>query len=330
VKLIITIDTEEDTWRSYNHNSYTLHNVKQLPRLQELFNKFSVKPTYLINYPVATDSAAKSILKEIAQTGLCEIGTHCHPWNTPPFSEQRNIRNTMLCNLPPELQYQKLSSLHNTIKNNFHLEPKSFRAGRFGYNSTVAGSLNELAYTVDTSVTPYINWRNHFGPDFSNSPATPTIIRSSNPTAISSNNILLEVPVSTGFLHNNLALANKIFKILNTRIMTVSRLKAILNIAGLFKQVWLSPETNTAKEMIQLTKILLKNGISYLNMIFHSSSLIPGNSPYVKTKQDLDIFYRKIEQYLSFVADYQMLSLTLTETYNIFLQEQSDPNLHLK
>ena len=105
MKLIVTIDTEEDNWGSYNPTGNTVENIGYIRELQELFDKYDVKPTYLLTYPVATDDNSVSLLRGVMERGGCEIGTHCHPWNTPPFKEQTGPKNSMLCNLPSNLQY---------------------------------------------------------------------------------------------------------------------------------------------------------------------------------------------------------------------------------
>ena len=102
---------------------------------------------------------------------------HCHPWNTPPFDEVTNEKNSMIGNLPSELQYKKLSYLHETIRNNLGVESTSFRSGRWGYSHTVAKHIQSLGYIVDSSITPYISWKNYYGPDFSDTSPTPESLR---------------------------------------------------------------------------------------------------------------------------------------------------------
>ncbi len=167
MKLIITIDTEEDNWGHYCSTGQTLTNIDRIPQLQSLFDTYNIKPTYLITYPVATDDKSIKLFVEIEKSGRCEIGTHCHPWNTPPFDEELNERNSMLCNLHPDLQYDKIHHLHNTIITNLGVEPTSFRSGRWGYNQGVAESLLKLGYKVDSSITSYTDWRDYHGSDFS-------------------------------------------------------------------------------------------------------------------------------------------------------------------
>ena len=167
MKLIVTIDTEEDNWSRYSATDNPVKNIERLPHLQSLFDIFGVKPTYLVSYPVATSPRSVDILRGFLDEGKCEIGMHCHPWNTPPFEEEINNYNTMLCNLPEELQYKKMENLHKMILRNFGIVPVSFRAGRWGFNQGVARALCRLGYRVDTSVTPFENWVIYQGPDFS-------------------------------------------------------------------------------------------------------------------------------------------------------------------
>ena len=79
MKLIITIDTEEDNWGQFDAQKFTVENIERIPILQDLFDSFGFKPTYLLSYPVATNDRAISILKSILDRDRCEIGNHCHP-----------------------------------------------------------------------------------------------------------------------------------------------------------------------------------------------------------------------------------------------------------
>ncbi|NGZ99290.1 MAG: hypothetical protein CV089_24810, partial [Nitrospira sp. WS110] len=132
MKLVVTVDVEEDQWGITPPRYATVHNVRRLPTLQRLLNEFGIIPTYLLTYPVAMDQHAVAILREIMEGGGCEIGMHCHPWNTPPYEESLNKHNSMLCNLPRTLQFEKLQRLHEAIQNRFDMTPIAFRSGRWG------------------------------------------------------------------------------------------------------------------------------------------------------------------------------------------------------
>ena len=163
----MSVDTEEDNWDNI-YEDPTTKNINELPKLQKVLETYDVVPTYLISYPVATDLESINTLKTIFEKGKCEIGSHLHPWNTPPFEERLTPQNTMLNNIPYELQFKKLQNLHEAIIHNYNFEPKSFRAGRYGLDTNLVKNLIRLGYKVDSSITPFLDWSSLYGPDFSN------------------------------------------------------------------------------------------------------------------------------------------------------------------
>jgi hypothetical protein len=307
MKLIITIDTEEDNWGSYTPAGYTLENMEYIPRLQELFDRYDIKPTYLITYPVATDDRAIFLLRGILEGGGCEIGTHCHPWNTPPFEEETGRRNSMLCNLPVELQFRKLKNLHEAISRNFSITPLSFRAGRWGYSGEVASNLTRLGYRIDTSITPYTDWTPYHGPDMSRYTPEPYIWTNGD------GNSLLELPATVGFLQRDFAVSNSIFNMSRHPYLRFLRLIGILDRLRIVSKVWFSPEQSSGQQMISLAKRMIKNNYGYLNMVFHSASLKSGLTPFVKSPDDEKRFLKHIEEFLIYSRDIGIKSIKLCE-----------------
>jgi hypothetical protein len=39
----------------------------------------------MVDYPVASQAEGRAPLRELMQSGLCDIGAQLHPWVTPPF-----------------------------------------------------------------------------------------------------------------------------------------------------------------------------------------------------------------------------------------------------
>ena len=302
VKVYITIDTEEDNWGEF-HRNCSVENIERLPALQSLFDKYSAIPTYLINYPVATTPSSIKILSEFEQKGVCEIGTHCHPWNTPPFTEELSAENSMMCNLPYDLLIEKLTNLHNKIIENFGITPSSFRAGRWGFNNDVARCLTELNYKVDTSISPFVDWSMYHGPNFRGSETHQYFIDSNNIKQVRDHGDLLEVPPTIGYLQSNFSLCDSLLYSLKRKPFSK------LGIAGLFDKLnlinfhWLSPELSNGPEMVALAKRFIKSGHNFLNMSFHSTSLLPGKSPFVRNEADLQIFLNKIETFLQYALE---------------------------
>src|SRR5262245_24988092 len=84
-RLLFTIDVEEDMPGWEITDPISVSNVAALPRLAELCRALGVQPTYLVTYPVAATPESAAILRLLHARGDCEIGTHLHPWNTPPY-----------------------------------------------------------------------------------------------------------------------------------------------------------------------------------------------------------------------------------------------------
>jgi hypothetical protein len=74
---------------------------------------------------------------------------------------------------------------------------------------------------------------------------------------------------------------------------------------------WLSPEKSNGKDMVQLAGTFIKKGVKYLNMSFHSTSLIPGATPFNKSKNDVEEFIKNIEIFIqyAFSNEFRFVSL---------------------
>jgi len=316
-KLVITIDTEEDNWGMYHPTGHSVENLGKIPFLQDLFDEFRMAPTYLITYPVATDDGSVAMLKCILDAGRCEIGMHCHPWNTPPFEEELNETNSMLCNLPLDLQYEKMKELHDVIKRNFHVEPKTFRAGRWGYDRGVAQNLQKLGYRVDTSVMPFTDWSSQQGPDFSRVFPRPFKYLSDDFRQEATDGCLIEVPATVGYLQNNFDLCNRMWELAGRGRLRNLRLRSILGRLNLLNKVYLSPEASDSRNMINLAEVMMKQGCGIMNLFFHSTSLKAGLSPFVKTEDEEKRFLGRIRNFLAFARSAGIEGIKLSDTIHI-------------
>lgn len=315
MKLIITIDTEEDNWNRYRKTDNPVRNIQAISTLQKLFDRFDVKPTYLITYPVATNRSAIGVFTPIVEKGRCEIAMHCHPWNTPPLHGDGPIRkaDTMMCNLPAEMVYAKMATLHNVIRKNYGVCAVSFRAGRYGFGPHVANALCRLGYRYDSSVTPFTSWQQNQGADFTS--FGPELFRFGSkglqhPEPFGP---LLQVPVTIGYLQSNFDRCHAIESFIETNVPKRLHLKGVLERLKLLNKIWLSPEQCDAASMIAIAKCFARKGMPCINMTFHSSSLIEGLSPFVRNASQRNAFYSRIETFLKFAAGAGWQSQTLSE-----------------
>jgi len=306
---------EEDNWARYSATENPTQNIQEIPQLQKLFDQYGVKPTYLVTYPVVNDPHSVKVLKSIVDEGKCEIGMHCHPWNTPPYNKQAVIReeDTMLCNLADSVVFEKLSHLHTAICQRFGVTPVSFRAGRWGFSASTAQALRQLKYRVDSSVCPYIDWTCYHGPNYTE--FTPALFRFNDDIWRENGDIgdLLEIPASIGFLQKSFSICQKMMEMAETRIVRRAHLKGIMDRLRLINKRWLSPEITSLDSMISLARRFEKNGYPCINMTFHSTSLLYQFSSIVQRKQDQHAFFHKIQRFLAEANKNGWISRTLSE-----------------
>ncbi len=310
--LVVTIDTEEDQWGPHDGETSVI-NLSSIPRLQSLFDSYGVMPTYLVSYPVASDNGSSAILRGILNSGRCEIGTHLHPWNTPPVREEATSRNSMLGNLPYELQYEKVVSITEFLTSRFGARPTSFRTGRWGLGKETIKALISCGYLVDSSVTPFISWEAYDGPSFVSAPFEPYFIDSAGKILVESkNDAILEIPATVGY-------SRWPFKRLRLAEGILERMPSCLHAAGLasrlniVRKIWLEPEMETSRNMDLLSRVLLGRGVGVLNMFFHSNSLVPGFTPFINSEADLDEFYRRLSTFFrDLLAHAEVTSTTLS------------------
>jgi hypothetical protein len=307
VLILVSIDTEEDNWYR-SRQRVTCGNIRELERQATFFERLGVRPTYFTTYQVAIAPAAAAVIKEVGARG--EIAAHLHPWNTPPFSEAFESRNSMLKNLPAALQLAKLRTLTAVLQEAFGIRPRAFRAGRYGLGPSSVGALQRCGYQVDSSVTPFISWEEFDdGPSFVGAPLDAYRIapdRDVNEPAADGE--IVEIPLSCGFNHGPFPVWNRVRRALDTAALRPLHLAGLAARTGICKRIVLSPELASVAEMVTLSRRLLARGARHLHLTWHSPSLMPGLSPFALTAADVQRLYDAVEDYLDRLR--QITSLT--------------------
>ncbi len=301
--LIVSIDVEEDMPNWEIEDKTTIRNLEGIPQLQGLFDKYNIRPTYLLDYPYITDEKATKYFSSIKDR--CEIGAHMHPWNTPPLTDGESKKIEYPSNLPYERQYEKIKTVTDELTKAFGVHPTSYRAGKFGFNADTNDILYRLGYLVDSSITPMVSWEKQDGPSFLDYRARPFWLSHSN-------NKILEVPVTIGLNRNMPEFLEKIYLHLpkSTRIKGLLS-KDYLNLVDL---IWLYPTLFSDKEMISLVDTMIEKSVKVFNMFFHSSEIKVGESIYIKTEDDLKKFFKHADIFFDYIInDKKMKSVTLTE-----------------
>jgi hypothetical protein len=154
--VVVVVDTEaEFDWaRQEPRRAMGVTSVKLQMQVQRIFERYAVRPTYVLDYPVSTTREAYGIIRYLHRSGACEIGAHLQPWDNPPFVERKTDENSYPGNLPLELEREKLMMLSRGIEENIGVWPRIYKAGRYGVGHATARTLAELGYQIDLSVVP--------------------------------------------------------------------------------------------------------------------------------------------------------------------------------
>jgi hypothetical protein len=294
--LTVVVDTEEEfDWSQPFSRTQTATTAipAQVLAHERIYDGMGMVPTYVIDYPVATTPAAAQSLRQLMEDGRCEIGTHLHPWVSPPHDEEVNHLNSYTGNLPPELEFAKLERLSSVIADRIGRAPRVFKAGRYGIGAGTARALAKLGYEVDASVVPRTSFTADGGPDFSAFDVHPYWFEAEGRT-------LLELPVTAGFCGHLRRHGVKHYAALQTERARRFRLAGIASRAGLLDRVRLSPEGYALADLQRLARTLVNDGCQVLSLTYHSPSLVPGHTPYVHSEAELEVFLERIRGLLTY------------------------------
>lgn len=253
--------------------------MKAMPQMHARLRAAGVRPVYLVDHPIASDPDSVAILRGFLDAGECAIGTQLHPWVNPPFEETISQVNSFTGNLPLSLQRSKLHRLTDRIEKAFGIRPIVYRAGRYGVGAHTADLLREAGYKVDVSVRALFDYRDQGGPGFSRVKPLPYWVVDRD---------LLEVPLSATFTGALRSVGRHLYPL----SIRIPGLRGLLSRSGLLARIALTPEDMPLPRVLEAIRLLLRDGVQLLSISFHSPSIVPGHTPYVRTAEDLAEFHR--------------------------------------
>lgn len=294
--LSIVVDTEEEfDWSApFSRDNVSVTAIAAQPLMHKrVFDRHGVIPTYVVDWPVATTPAAYKVLRKLQEEGRAEIGTHLHPWVCPPHLEEVNRFNSYAGNLPQEWELQKIARLTAAISDNFRQAPIVFKAGRYGVGHHTANSIARLGYRVDASVVPYTAMTADGGPDFSGHGPDPFWFEAAGTS-------LLELPATAGYSGALHRMGPSLYRHLQTPALRTCRAPGIASRLGLLERIKLTPEGYSLKDLKSVTRCMVAQGTWFFGLTYHSPSLVPGHTDYVRTADDLEVFLQCVDGYLDF------------------------------
>ncbi|HZX74474.1 MAG TPA: hypothetical protein VFE57_08640 [Cyclobacteriaceae bacterium] len=300
---VITIDVEPDCSPTWHYsNPLTFHGVHEGigHRLQPLFNKYNVCPTYLINNVVLEDSQSTQTFLNLK--GTYELGTHLHAEFMEPqkqFNDYAGKKGeSNQCFLEPEVELEKMRNITNLFEANFKKKPTSFRAGRFSAGVNTIKCLETLGYKVDTSVTPHVKWndktRKH-PVDYISAPEQPYFIKESSYLEAGGQGKILEVPVSI-----------------------ISGKKYFIKERPIWLRPYVSDFRDFSKVIERQSKSFQGNSNIVFNMMFHNVEVMPRLSPYPQTEKECEKYLGALDAFLAFCEKNKIESINLSGLYDVF------------
>ena len=314
VYLIISIDTECDKSKDWSvQHPFSFQNIKDQERtLMPLFEKYKIKPTYLLSPEVLNDRESIKYFESIQNK--IELGTHLHSEFIEPNSDMSSkTTSEAQCSLSGKEEALKLKNLTDLFIKTFGFQPLSFRAGRFGVSKRTLEILSELYYKVDSSYVPFKNFKFRDSRIFGwGTPFLPYI-----------KDDILEVPV-THFSTKYIKLPSIINKLIKNKNSYFSKLA--LRIIGSRETYWLRPLKHNKKRLIEIADITIndifkKKDYAILNIMFHSNEITPGCSPYCSTDTDVENYIKDLDFLFNHLqSNYDLCSIGLGECYGYMCQ----------
>jgi hypothetical protein len=296
-------DTEEEfDWaRPRSRDNRATTHMRAMPETHERFRRRGVKLVHLVDHPIATDSRSVEMLRDWLERGEVSVGTQLHPWVNPPHDEEVNTFNSFVGNLPIALERAKIVNLTETIEEAFGRRPIVYRAGRYGVGPNTAALLEEAGYRADVSVRALFDYGDEGGPDFSRVKPMPFRI---------SGGALVELPLSAAYVGRLRAKGRGLYR----AAARLPRGHGLLSRTGLLNRVPLTPEGVPLAEALAAARALVRDGVRWFSLSFHSPSVEPGHTPFVRTATDLGVFHAWWEGMFDFFEAEGIAPASIEET----------------
>jgi len=277
-RFMVHVDVEEefDWHRPLDSTNRSTSAMRAFPAAQRRFADHGVPLTALVDHPVATDARAVDLLSEGLADGRSAIGAQLHGWVTPPL-RPLSPGDSYAGNLPRMEEAAKIDTLTRAITRAFGIAPRIFRSGRYGIGPNTLPLLAEHGYLVDSSVRAHYDYSGDGGPDFRDVGSAAYRVGG-----------LVELPFTTVFAGRLRARGPSLYDGLGG----VPMARAAMARAGLLQRVSLTPEDMPVADALQAVDVAIDQGTRLLVFAFHSPSLEPGHTPYVRTADDLATFWR--------------------------------------
>jgi len=294
--LLTVIHTEEEfDWSApFERTANAITHVRELGRAQEIFVRRGARPVYMVDYSIAAQDAGVAAVTALVEGDPGAVGAHLHPWVNPPFEEVVSPANSYPGNLPRALEGEKLRRLTDRIADAFGARPVAYLAGRYGFGPHSLSIMQDLGYRIDLSAVALSDFRADGGPDYR--------LRD-NDCRWEGNPAVLRIPhtvADVGFLCSG---GRRLFEPDRAALFRSLRLPGVMARCGAIERVRLTPEGFSLRHLKAAARALVAAHVRVLVFSFHSPSVAPGFTPYVRDRADLGEFVARIDGFLRFFRE---------------------------
>jgi hypothetical protein len=192
----------------------------------------------------------------------------------------------------------KVAFMTNLLRERFETAIVSHRAGRWGLDAHYARTLADLGYLVDCSVCPHVSWRDvpgdpagPGGPDFRRFPDRPYLLDLDHIERPGDSN-LLELPMSV--------LRSPLHRIAPWAYVTPLLRRWAW--ASRPDRLWLYPDGTNQAELFHIVDEARASGRPYVEMVLHSSELVPRGGPNAADAARVEQLYSDLHALFRHVA----------------------------
>lgn len=310
----VTVDTEEEwDWSGgFPTHSPSVANVARLPEFQAVCEAHGAAVTYFCNHAVISNPASLDVIRSLADRPNVEIGLHVHPWNTPPViaAPEVPVRDSFLHNLSWDVARAKLDALF-AVFDRVGLRPTSFRGGRYSTSPRIQEYLRDRGILADASVLPFSTWEDEGAPDYRDRDLTPV----RHPPRYDGDAPLWELPLTFGYTRRPFRRWGRVLAAAGGGPLRHLRLVGLLGRLGVVEKAWLNLENPQCGDLRDFLRIIRGDRPPFACFTLHSSSLMPGGSPYTRTEADADHLLSTTDEALRMVAGWpEFIPATVSQT----------------
>lgn len=324
---IVTIDVEADNvWK--DPANLTIENLGIISEFQRLCNTFNIVPTYLLSYETLSDVKFVAFLKDVVAQNKCEVGMHPHVWTIPPFIKEKDGIDVAVIRhyqgmLNEDILIKKLDTLYKRIQDRIGINPTSHRAGRWGLCLRTIKWLENKGFIADSSVVPLKSFATSaldpkVYPDYYNAFLYP--YRMSRDAILKKGSLnLVEVP-TTNINSYNLPLIIKFADLMKDK-RGGTRLRKLLDKLSMYPlELRPFPEYSPGT-LPEIAGIALKKNLPIVNLMFHSSELMVGGSPYSANEYMTESIWAHLMQIFSFANENDLSAVGISKAIKLLQHE---------